>query len=127
MFNRNYIFRRWIFQVFSPLWGVMNTSLSAIIEPLRCTVGFFKNAGTGATFHYEHPGSVCFRFVPTCSKILKGVSLVVDVQNSIRKAFCLIILAFNLAKSSCIEFVIHLLDWWKNKVLGEIMSILAQE
>ena len=91
---------------------------------------FWKTAGTGATFHYEHPGSVCFRFMPTCLKILTGVSLVIDVQNEIRKAFCLIILAFNLAKSSCIELVIHLLillDWWKIKVLGEIMSILAQE
>lgn len=68
--------------------------------------------------------------MPTCLKILTGVSLVIDVQNEIRKAFCLIILAFNLAKSSCIELVIHLLillDWWKIKVLGEIMSILAQE
>lgn len=37
--------------------------------------------------------------MPTCLKILTGVSIAIDVQNEIRKAFCLIVVAFNLAKS----------------------------
>ena len=62
---------------------MMNTALSAIIEPLRFTRGsqlVKELAGTGATFHYERPGSVCFRFMP---RFLKGVSLVLDVQDEI--------------------------------------------